>query len=335
MRKLLILVGCLMFVGLSVQAQITLQPEDYIVNPEALGPEHGTGGDDAGDNKMALYNNAAWPGDPYSIISQELEDISFSNVVHIKFTGLSANQWYDLTANMPYGSNWDYSYISASDAVSTNRLIIPASGGVMYPGQTDGSGNPSIYLGDLAAGGGGYRGVDSFTLTTTTAPAAPPPTQSPKTYTIQFVDYIVNPEVLGSGVNDSDNKMEVYDPWDALIAHYTEDIPLENVVHVKLTGLGLDPSRSYGLKAYMQYPADWDYSYTSAADAVGPAKLTLSMGDGLMEDVPLDEDGNISIYFGDLSNGGAGYRSIDTLTLTVGPVVAAASTPSGTIIKFL
>ena len=137
-------------------------------------------------------------------------------------------------------------------------------------------------------------------------------------------DYIVNPEVLGSGVNDSDNKMEVYAPWQALIAHNTEDIPLANVVHIKLTGLGLDPSRSYGLKANMTYPADWDYSYTSAADAVGEAKLTLSKDDGEMEDVLLDGDGNISIYIGDLSNGGAGYDSLDTFTLTVGPVVDVA-----------
>lgn len=173
MKKLLALAGCLVFLCSAVQAQIQLEPEAFIVNPEALGPEHGTGGDDDGDNKMALYNNAAWPGVPYSIIAYSTEDISFSNVVHIK-----------------------------------------------------------------------------------------------------------------------------------------------------LTGLGLDPSRSYGLKANMVYPADWDYSYTSAADAVGEAKLTLSKDDGEMEDVLLDGDGNISIYIGDLS-GSVGFCSIDTFTLTVGPVVDA------------
>jgi len=317
MKKLLIAACCLLFVCPSLQA-VELEPEDYIVNPEVLGS-----GINDSDNKIELYDNAAWPGDPYSLIAGGSEDISFSNTVHIKFTGLAANQWYDLTANMPYGSDWDYSYTSASDAVSTNRLIIAASDGAMYPGQTDGSGNLSIYLADLN-GGGGYRGIDSFTLTTTTAPAAPPPTQAPKTYTFGYTSFIVNPEVLGSGVNSTDNKMEVYAPWDALIAHNTEDIPLANVVHVKLTGLGLDPSRSYGLKANMVYPADWDYSYTSAADAVGAEKLTLSKADGVMEDLLLDEDGNISIYIGDLSNGGAGYDSIDTFTLTVGPVVDVA-----------
>jgi len=320
MKKLLPLVVCLLFLCSAVQAQIQLEPEDYIVNPEVLGS-----GINGTDNKIELYDNAAWPGDPYSLIAAGAEDISFSNVVHIKFTGLTANQWYELTAHMPYPADWDYSYISASDAVGTNRLIIPASDGVMYPGQTDGSGNLSIYLGDLAPAAG-YRGIDYFTLTTTTAPGSPPPTQSPKTYTVQFDNSIVNTEVLGSGIDPNDNKMELYYGWGhpSLIAENGEDIPLENVVHVKLTGLGLDPSRSYGLKANMTYAADWDYSYTSAADAVGAAKLTLSKADGEMEDAPLDEGGNISIYIGDLSNGGAGYQGLDSFTLTVGPVVDTA-----------
>jgi hypothetical protein len=311
-----------------VQA-VTLQSEDYIVNPGVLGPTLDI------DDKIALYDNAAWGGTiGDSLIAEYREHIAFSNVVHIKFTGLAANQWYDLTANMPYAADWDFSYISASDAQGTNRMVIPKADGVMYPGQTDGSGNLSIYLGDLSNGGGGYRGIDSFTLTTTTAPAGPPPTQSPKTDTIEIGTYyiIVNPGVLGSGVTSTDNKIELYAPWNALIADSTEDIPLANVVHVKLTGLGLDPSRSYGLKANMTYPANWDYSYTSAADAVGAEKLTLSQADGEMEDVLLDGDGNISIYIGDLTTGVAGFHDIDSFTLTVGPVVESGAAVAGTVV---
>ncbi len=331
MRKLLILAGCLLFVCLSVQAQITLQPEDYLVNPEVLGS-----GVNPDDNKFELYTGGGWPATP-SVIAQNQEDIQFTNVLHIKFTGLTANQWYDLTANMPYPSNWDYSYISASDAVSTNRLIIPSGTGIMYPGQTDGSGNLSIYLGDLDTGAG-YCGIDSFTLTTTTAPGSPPPTQSAKTFTVEIGTFyvIVNPGVLGSGVTSSDDKIELYAPWNALIAHHSEDIPEANVVHAKLTGLGLDPARSYGLKANMLYPTDWDYSYTSAADAVGAGKLTLVAADGEMEDTLLDGDGDISIYIGDLNNcGGGGYCDLDSFTVTVGPVVLAAGLPPTTVLKFL
>lgn len=327
MKKLLILAGCLLLLCSAVQAQIQLEPEDYIVNPEVLG---GVNGVDADDNKIGKYDNAAWPGGPYSLIAEYSEDISFSNVVHIKFTGLAANQWYDLTANMPYGADWSYSYISASDAVGTNRLIIAKATGDMYPGQTDGSGNLSIYLGDLENGGSGYRGIDSFTLTTTTAPASPPPTQARQEYTFQLEDYIQNPGVLGSGINPNDDKYELYVGWGAvgssLIAENGEDIPLANVVHVKLpiVGLGHEPGRLYGFEANMPYAADWDYSYTSAEDAVGAEKLTLSKADGLMEDVELDGDGNISIYIGDLNNGGGGYQGIDSFTLTVGPVVDSA-----------
>jgi len=334
MKKLLAAIGCLLILCAPVQAQTTLQPEDYIVNPGVLG---GVNGIDDTDNKIGLYDNSAWGGTVGdSLIAEFQEDIQFANIVHIQFTGLSVNQWYDLTANMPFSSDWDFSYTSASDAVSTNRLIIPASTGIMYPGQTDGSGNLSIYLADLAAVGYGYRGIDSFTLTTTTAPGSPPPVQSRKTYNpIAIGTYyiIVNPGVLGSGVNSSDNKIEHYAPWNAFIAHHTEDIPLANVVHVKLTGLGLDPSRSYGLKANMVYPTDWDYSYTSAADAVGAAKLTLSAADGEMEDTQVDGAGDISIYIADLENcGGGGFCDLDSFTLTVGPVVDAAATSYGTVI---
>lgn len=324
MRKLLILAGCLLLLCRSVWA-VTLEPEDYIVNPDVLG----SGIDDT-DNKIELYDNAAWPGDPYSLIAGGAEDIQFTNIVHIRFTNLIANQWYALTANMPYSSDWDYSYISASDAVGTNRLIIPASDGVMHPGQTDGNGNLSIYLADLN-GGAGYRGIDSFTLTTTTAPGAPP-TQSRKTYRLDFLNSIVNTEVLGSGIDPDDDKMELYYGWseDSLIAHNAEDILLANVVHVKLTGVGLDPNRSYDLLVNMQYPSDWDYSYQSAADAVGPDKLTLSKDDGQMEDIVRDGDGSFSIYFGDLSNGGAGYCGLDYFTVRAGPLLVRP----GTIVLF-
>jgi hypothetical protein len=142
----------------SAQASLTLQVEDYIVNPGVLG----TNPLDLTDNKLGLYTGGGWPVTP-SLIGYNTENIPLANVVHIQFTGLAPNYRYALVANMPYPASWDYSYTSAADAVGAGKLTFSTTG-IMASTVSDGSGKLSVYIGDLD-GGLGYRGIDSFTLT--------------------------------------------------------------------------------------------------------------------------------------------------------------------------
>ena len=275
------------------------------------------------------------PATPVAALG-DTENVGTTGAAHFKFTGLIPGIPHDVHTYAMYVKDMNYSYGSVASANSDLAAFWDSGNGTPFGYQSwheladvtpDGSGTVDLYLGNRPTPGGA-GGLARFELN----PA------NPVWGTIFEVEsVIVNPGVLGTASNPSDNLYSIepaaWGGYTWLAMHDSETIAEANVPHLQLTGL--QPNHWYAMRFHEAWLGQASYSFSSAAaansDWLSINRLNTGNFDDLqnMSSAQADASGNIDIYLGDfvssVNNNFAGWDYIQVWDSGVIPEPSTAA----------